>query len=101
MVLATKEARKNYRLGTWNVRTLRMREEEVIREMTHYNIDVLGLSETKVRGNGMKEIGGAKYIRLRWSDRRESEVRCGDNRSRTLGGLHQKLEVYQRKVCND
>ena len=29
------------------------------------------------------------------SDRRESEVRCGDNRSRALGRLHQKLEVYQ------
>ena len=62
MVSLTKEARNNYRLGTWNVRTLRMREKEVIREMTRCNIDVLGLSETKVRGNGMKEIGSTSSL---------------------------------------
>ena len=62
MVSLTKEARNNYRLGTWNVRTLRMREKEVIREMTRCNIDVLSLSETKVRGNGMEEIGSTSSL---------------------------------------
>ena len=92
MVSPTKEARNNYRLGTWNVSTLRMREKEVIREMTRYNIDVLGLSETKVRENGMEEIGRVKYVFV--GERWKRQVRCGDNRSRALGGLHQNLEVY-------
>ena len=59
---------------TWNVRTLKMREEEVIWEMTRYNIDVLGLSETKVIGNGMKEIGGVNYV---FAGVTEGRVKCG------------------------
>ena len=74
MVLPTKEARHVYRLGTWNVGTLRSKEEEVIREMKRYNLDVLGLSETKVRGNGMKEIDGAKYV---YAGVSEGRAKCG------------------------
>jgi len=74
IVSPTKEARHVYRLGTWNVRTLRSREEEVIREMKRYNLDVLGLSETKVRGNGMKEIDGAKYV---YAGVSEGRAKCG------------------------
>ena len=51
-----------------------MKEEEVIREMTRYSIDVLGLSETKARGNGMKETGGAKYV---FSGVTEGRAKCG------------------------
>ena len=53
---------KLYRIGTWNVRSLRNKECELIREMEWYNLDVLGLSETKVRGNGMKVIDGTSYV---------------------------------------
>ena len=52
MVSPTKEASNIYRIGTWNVRTLRTREEEVIREMACYNIDFLGLGEMGY-GNGI------------------------------------------------
>ena len=50
------------RIGTWNVRSVKNKENEVIREMKRYNIDVLGLSETKARGNGMKAVDGASYV---------------------------------------
>ena len=30
--------------------------------MERYNLDVLGLSETKVRGNSMKVIDGTSYV---------------------------------------
>ena len=45
-----------YRIGTWNNRSLRNEECELIRVMEQYNLDVLGLSETKVRGNDLKAI---------------------------------------------
>ena len=51
-----------YRLGTWNVRSARNKEEELIREMKRYNLDILGLSETKGRGNSMKVIDGVSYV---------------------------------------
>lgn len=66
-----KEASNNH---TWNVTTLRMKEEEVIREMTRYSIDILGLSEGKVRGNGMKKTGGAKCIFVGVT---EGRAKCG------------------------
>ena len=50
------------RIATWNVRSIRNKENEMIREMERYNIDVLGLSETKARGNGMKVVDGASYV---------------------------------------
>ena len=63
---------KVYRLGTWNVRSARNKEEELIREMKRYNLDILGLSETKGRGNGMKVIDGVSYVRVRRGDGRQS-----------------------------
>ena len=64
MLSLTKNEEKDkvYRLGTWNVRSARNKEEELIREMKRYNLDILGLSETKGRGNGMKVIEGASYV---------------------------------------
>ena len=53
---------KVYRLGTWNVRSARNKEEKLIREMKRYNLNILGLSETKGKGNGMKVIDGASYV---------------------------------------
>ena len=51
-----------YRLGTWNVRSVKNKETELIREMERYNLDVLGVSKTKARGNGMTAIDGAIYV---------------------------------------
>ena len=47
------------RFGCWNVRTMSGREEELVDEMKRYGLKVLGVSETKMRGNGMKRIGDA------------------------------------------
>ena len=30
--------------------------------MQRYNLDILGLSETKARGNGMKTFDGVSYV---------------------------------------
>ena len=70
----TKEARNIYRLGTWNMRTLCNRENEVILEMKRYNLNILGLSEVKARGNSMKVINRAKYV---YAGVTEGRVKCG------------------------
>ena len=46
----------------------------MIREMARYNIDVLCHGETKARGNGMKEIEGAKYV---YAGVTEDRAKCG------------------------
>ena len=47
--MPTMNGRQVSRIGNWNVRSLKNKENEVIREMERYHLDILGLSETKVR----------------------------------------------------
>lgn len=46
------------RLGTLNIRTLRGKTEELVDMVQRRRIDVLGLAETKWRGEGRKQIRG-------------------------------------------
>ena len=50
------------RFGCWNVRTLNGREQELVAEMKKYRLEVLGVSEAKVRGNGMRMIGDTTCV---------------------------------------
>ena len=34
-------------LGTWNIKTLRNKEEEIVEEMKMHNLELLGICETK------------------------------------------------------
>lgn len=45
-----------YRMGTWNVRSLKGKEQELIKEMKRYDLDVLGVSETRWKGSGAESI---------------------------------------------
>ena len=54
-----------YRFGTWNVRSLTGKEMELIEEMKKYRLDVLGVSEGKMRGNGMKTVDGMTCVYCR------------------------------------
>ena len=49
------------RFGCWNVRSVNGREE-LFTEMKKYRLEVLGVSETKVRGNRMKQIGDVSCV---------------------------------------
>ena len=42
--------REYTRVGIWNVRLLKNKEEEVIEEMKKYRLSVLGVSETHLKG---------------------------------------------------
>ena len=45
------------RFGCWNVRTMSSREEELVDEMKRYGLEVLGISEPK-----LKRIGDATCV---------------------------------------
>ena len=49
------------RFGCWNVRSVNGREE-LFTDMKKYWLEILGVSETKVRGNRMKQIGDVSCI---------------------------------------
>lgn len=62
------------RFGAWNVRSLRGREEELIEEMVKYKLEVLGASETKVKGNGAKAVGDGMCV---YSGVQEGRAKAG------------------------
>ena len=53
------------------MRSLRGREEELVEEMVKYRLEVLGVSETKLKGNGARAVG--KRMCFFWSSGWESE----------------------------
>ena len=53
---------KYLRMGIWNVRSIRCKEEEAVREMKKYHLDILGVSEAHLRGCGEKEVDGVEMV---------------------------------------
>ena len=53
---------KYLRIGIWNVRSIRRKEEEAVREMKKYRLDILGVSEAHLRGCGEKEVDGVEVV---------------------------------------
>ena len=53
---------KYLRIGIWNVRSIRCKEEEAVREMKKYRLDILGVSEAHLRGCGEKEVDGVEVV---------------------------------------
>ena len=52
------------------------REEELVDEMKSYGLEVLSVSEVKMRGNGMKRIGDATCV---YSGLQEGRSKAGSN----------------------
>ncbi|XP_044760487.1 uncharacterized protein LOC123317902 [Coccinella septempunctata] len=45
------------RLGCWNVRSFNSKDQEVILELHHHNIDLCAISETEKKGKGTSQYG--------------------------------------------
>ena len=50
------------RFGCWNVRTMNGRKQELVEEMRRCRLEVLGVSEAKVRGNGVRMFGDTTCV---------------------------------------
>lgn len=66
---------RKLRLATWNIQGWRTKREEVLEEFKNMNVDILVVTETKKKGNGTEEIGGALHI---WSGvKKEQRAKAG------------------------
>lgn len=59
------------KIGTWNTRSIKDKEEEIIIEMQKMGIEILGLTETKKKGMGFEKLVKDYYIY--WSGVEETE----------------------------
>ena len=85
------------RFGAWNIRTLSGREVELVEEMKKYRLEVLGASETKVRGNGEKAIGDVRCV---FSGVGDGRARAGVAilLSERLGRCLRELECVNERI---
>lgn len=60
-----------HRIGTWNVRSILGKEEEIVEEMITHHTEILGVTETKKKGRGMRRIHKGYW--LYWSGVEEKE----------------------------
>ncbi|KAK4873717.1 hypothetical protein RN001_013077 [Aquatica leii] len=60
-----KQKRGVIKIGTWNVKSIIGKEDEIIEEMQMQNIDYLGITETKRKGKGEMELNEGHW--LYWS----------------------------------
>ena len=49
-------------IGTWNVRSIKGKEVELVNEVKKYKVDKLGITETKKKGRGVENLGSRKLI---------------------------------------
>ena len=50
--MTTHACKRTMRIGTWNVRSINGKEVELIDEIKKYRINILGVTETKKKGQG-------------------------------------------------
>ena len=50
------------KIGTWNVRSINGKEIELVEEIKKYKIDLLGITETKKKGQFYETVGNYKII---------------------------------------
>ena len=76
------------------MRSLRGREEELVEEMVKYRLEVLGVSGTKLKGNGARAVrrGNVRFLR---SPGGESEGRSGCVSVKEDGQVPEGMEVHK------
>ncbi|KAK9709146.1 hypothetical protein QE152_g26790 [Popillia japonica] len=51
-----------WKIGTWNVRSLTGKEEELVEELEKVNADIVGITETKKKGKGEILLSGGHLL---------------------------------------
>ena len=49
-------------IATWNIRSINGKEVELVEEVKKYKIDILGVTETKKKGQGVQNLGSHTLI---------------------------------------
>lgn len=65
-------------MGTWNIRSVKGKEREMIQEIERANLEILAITETKKKGRGIMTIGdyGVIYSGAEENQRAEAGVGC-------------------------
>ena len=69
------------------------KETELVEEMKKYQLEILGVSEVKKRGNGKKAIDNVRCVF--WGEGRQVESRCSNNHVRKVGQMFKGVQVFQ------
>ena len=62
LMLTTNAWKRTMNIGTWNIQSVRSKEIELVQEMRKYKISILGVTETKKKGQGIEDLGSHKLL---------------------------------------
>lgn len=62
MDMNNKNAYRIWKIGTWNIKSLTGKEHELIQEFEKEELDILGICETKKKGQGIQEMEGGHLL---------------------------------------
>lgn len=74
-----KRTTDTWKMGTWNVRGLQGKEQELVDEFENANLQILSITETKRKGKGMMELGNGHILvfsGVQQGERAKSGVGC-------------------------
>lgn len=57
-----KENETRWKIGTWNIRSIKGKEQELVQEFKQAKLDILAISETKKKGQGIIEMEGGHIL---------------------------------------
>lgn len=90
----TWKRKRTLQIGTWNVQSLSNKKAEVFAEIEKSKLDIVVLTETKVKGNGQEMIGNLVHI---WSGVDKSE-RARAGVSIVIRGKHKRCVSFYDMV---
>lgn len=80
---ANKQAKRTIRIGTWNIRSLKGKETELVEEFEKARLDILTITETKKKGKGIIKTKNNHimiYSGVECSERAKAGIGCIVNR---------------------
>ena len=86
------------RFGSWNIKTLTGKEEEIVAEMKKYKLDILGISEMEVRMEGSRTRGRPRKT---WMDRVEEIGRKRGKNLKEMNGTTSDRKAWRTFVESD
>ena len=70
--------KKVWKIATWNIRSITGKERELITEFEQANLDILGITETKKKKQGIMEMKGEHVlIYSGCKQKHEGKIRSG------------------------
>lgn len=87
----TKQRKRTWNIGTWNVRGINTKEQEVFSQLEKMRMDICALTETKKKGRGSERKGD--YLHFYSGVEKDKRAKHG-----VSVAIHKRLKKYIKQI---